>query len=173
MTNENAHPHFDQSRKLALVHNGVIENYQTLRDELIREGHTFESQTDTEVLAHLVGKFYDAAKGEPSKARLIDALRAALKQVIGTYGIALVHQDLPEFIVGARRGSPLVLGIGKGENFLASDVSAVVAYTREAVYLNDYDIACLDREGFEITSLLGGEERVRGEQGGIQREGRG
>ena len=156
MTNENAHPHFDQSRNLALVHNGVIENYQVLRDELTREGHTFVSQTDTEVLAHLVGKFYDAAKGEPSKGRLVEALRSALKQVIGTYGIALVHRDLPEFVVGARRGSPLVLGIGKGENFLASDVSAVVAHTRDAVYLNDYDIACLDRESFEITSLLGG-----------------
>jgi len=156
VTNDNAHPHFDQGRKLALVHNGVIENYQVLRDELLREGHTFQSQTDTEVLAHLVGKYYDAAKGEPSKARLIDALRAALKKVIGTYGIALVHRDLPEFVVGARRGSPLVLGIGKGENFLASDVSAIVAHTRDAVYLNDYDIACLDRESFEITSLLGG-----------------
>ncbi len=156
VTDENAHPHFDQSGKLALVHNGVIENYQTLRDELIREGHTFKSQTDTEVLAHLVGKHYDAAKGEPSKARLIDALRAALKQVIGTYGIAMIHSDLPDFIVGARRGSPLVLGIGKGENFLASDVSAIVAHTRDAVYLNDYDIACIDRENFEITSLLGG-----------------
>ena len=77
-TNENAHPHFDQTRKLALVHNGVIENYQTLRDELIREGHSFQSQTDTEVLAHLVGKFYDAGRGEPSKGRLIDALRSAL-----------------------------------------------------------------------------------------------
>ncbi|MGA3169801.1 MAG: glutamine--fructose-6-phosphate transaminase (isomerizing) [Chthoniobacteraceae bacterium] len=156
VTDENAHPHFDQSHKLALVHNGVIENYQSLRDELMRQGHTFQSQTDTEVLAHLVGSHYDAAKGEPTKGRLIDALRAALKQVIGTYGIALVHRDLPDFIVGARRGSPLVLGIGKGENFLASDVSAVVAHTRDAVYLNDYDIACLGREEFEITSLLGG-----------------
>jgi glucosamine--fructose-6-phosphate aminotransferase (isomerizing) len=156
VTDANAHPHFDQARKLALVHNGVIENYQALREELARDGHIFQSQTDTEVLAHLVGKFYDAARGEPSKGRLIEALRSALKLLIGTYGIALVHQDLPEFVVGARRGSPLVLGIGKGENFLASDVSAVVAHTRDAVYLNDYDIACLDSEGFEITSLLGG-----------------
>jgi len=156
VTNENAHPHADQSGKLALVHNGVIENYQTLRDELLREGHLFHSQTDTEVLAHLVGRAYDGAKGEPSKGRLIDALRTALKQVIGTYGIVMIHRDLPDFIVGARRGSPLVLGIGKGENFLASDVSAVVAHTRDAVYLNDYDIACVDRESFEITSLLGG-----------------
>jgi glucosamine--fructose-6-phosphate aminotransferase (isomerizing) len=156
VTDGNAHPHFDQSHKLAIVHNGVIENYQTLRDDLLREGHLFESQTDTEVLAHLIGKHYDMAGGPPSKSRLIDALRTALKQVIGTYGIALVHRDLPDIIVGARRGSPLVLGIGKGENFLASDVSAVVAHTRDAVYLNDYDIACLDRESFEISSLLGG-----------------
>jgi glucosamine--fructose-6-phosphate aminotransferase (isomerizing) len=88
VTNENAHPHFDQGHNLALVHNGVIENYQTLRDELIRDGHLFQSQTDTEVLAHLIGKYYDAARGEPSKGRLIDAVRSALKQVIGTYGIA-------------------------------------------------------------------------------------
>jgi glucosamine--fructose-6-phosphate aminotransferase (isomerizing) len=156
VTDANAHPHFDQSHKLALVHNGVIENYQILRDDLIRDGHTFTSQTDTEVLAHLIGKFYDKAGGDPSKARLLNALRSALKQVIGTYGIALVHRDLPDFVVGARRGSPLVLGIGKGENFLASDVSAIVAYTREAVYLSDYDIACLSRDEFEITSLIGG-----------------
>jgi len=156
VTDENAHPHFDQKGQLALVHNGVIENYQTLREELISEGHVFKSQTDTEVLAHLVGKYYDLAKGDPSKARLIEALRSALKSVIGTYGIAMVHRDLPDFVLGARRGSPLVLGIGKGENFLASDVSAIVAHTRDVVYLNDYDIACLDRDQFEIISMLGG-----------------
>jgi len=156
VTDENAHPHFDQSGKLMLVHNGVIENYQALREDLIREGHVFKSQTDTEVLAHLVGKFYDAAGGEPSKARLLTGLQRALKLVIGTYGIGIMHSDLPEWIFGARRGSPLVLGIGKGENFLASDVSAIVAHTRDAVYLNDYDIACLSRDQFEIISLLGG-----------------
>ncbi len=161
VTDANAHPHFDQSGRLALVHNGVIENYQTLRDELLREGHTFKSQTDTEVLAHLIGKHYDAAVAGVSdpghnKARLLSALQAALKQVIGTYGIVVLHSDLPDFLIGARRGSPLVLGIGKGENFLASDVSAVVAHTRDAVYLNDYDIVSLERDHFEITTLLGG-----------------
>src|SRR5678815_3928776 len=156
VSDANAHPHFDQSGKLALVHNGVIENYATLRDQLAREGHTFHSQTDTEVLAHLVGKAYDAAGGEPSKARLVEALRTALKQVVGTYGIVMMHSDLPDLILGARRGSPLVLGLGKGENFFASDVSAIVAYTRDAVYLKDYDIAALTRDQFEITSLLGG-----------------
>ena len=156
VTDANAHPHSDQSGKLFLCHNGVIENYTTLKDQLVREGHVFHSQTDTEVLAHLVGKLYDAAGGEPTKGRLLEALRAALKQVVGTYGIVLIHNDVPDVLIGARRGSPLVLGIGKGENFFASDVSAIVAYTRDAIYLKDYDIAALSREEFEITSLLGG-----------------
>src|SRR5687767_2874417 len=169
-TDQNAHPHFDATGKLALVHNGVIENYQALKDQLIRDGdRNFSSETDTEVLAHLIGKLYEASgtadrgsNGDSKatlsnqKGRLVDAVRVALRQVIGTYGIALVHRDIPDFIVGARRGSPLVLGVGKNENFLASDVSAIVAYTRDAIYLKDYDIAALTRDEFEITSLLGG-----------------
>ncbi len=156
VSDENAHPHADQGGTLFLCHNGVIENYNVLKDQLVKEGHTFKSQTDTEVLAHLIGKHYDAAGGEPTKGRLIEALRAALKQVVGTYGIIMMHRDLPDVLFGARRGSPLVLGVGKGENFFASDVSAIVAYTRDAIYLKDYDIAALTREEFEITSLLGG-----------------
>ncbi len=156
VSDENAHPHSDQSGKLFICHNGVIENYNVLKDALVKEGHTFQSQTDTEVLAHLIGKHYDAAGGEPTKGRLIEALRTALKQVVGTYGIIMMHRDIPDVLVGARRGSPLVLGVGKGENFFASDVSAIVAYTKDAIYLKDYDIATLSREEFEITSLLGG-----------------
>ncbi len=156
VTDANAHPHTDQSGKLVLCHNGVIENYATLRDQLTREGHTFHSQTDTEVLAHLIGKHFDTAGGEPTRARLVEAVRNALKQCVGTYGILVLHRDVPDAIVGARRGSPLVLGLGKGENFFASDVSAIVAHTREAIYLKDYDIAALGRDEFEITSLLGG-----------------
>jgi glucosamine--fructose-6-phosphate aminotransferase (isomerizing) len=156
VTDANAHPHTDQSGKLFLCHNGVIENYNVLKDALVKEGHTFNSETDTEVLAHLVGKAYDAAGGEPTKGRLIEALRVALKQCVGTYGIVLMHRDVPGVLVGARRGSPLVLGVGKGENFFASDVSAIVAYTRDAIYLKDYDIAALTSGEFEITSLLGG-----------------
>ena len=161
VTDENAHPHFDASGKLALVHNGVIENYQTLKDELIRSGDTnFRSETDTEVLAHLIGKLYDESCANTvdvpeKKTRLLAAVRAALRQVIGTYGIALVHADIPDFMIGARRGSPLVLGVGNGENFLASDVSAIVAYTRDAVYLNDFDVVAAGRDKFEITSLAG------------------
>jgi glucosamine--fructose-6-phosphate aminotransferase (isomerizing) len=178
-TDQNAHPHFDGSGRLALVHNGVIENYQALKDELIRDGdRNFASDTDTEVLAHLIGKLYDQAvagatepgssngekgtapAGEPDpslnkKGKLVEAVRTALRQVIGTYGIALVHGDIPDFIVGARRGSPLVLGVGKDENFLASDVSAIVAYTRDAVYLNDFDVVAVERDKFEISSVAG------------------
>src|SRR6476646_251850 len=160
-TDQNAHPHFDESGKLALVHNGVIENYAQIKDALLQEGeHHFTSETDTEVLAHLVGKLYDdsavgVADPRRHKALLVEALRTALQQVIGTYGIALVHADIPQFIVGARRGSPLVLGIGKNENFLASDVSAVVAHTRDAVYLNDFDIVSLEPDKFDISSLAG------------------
>jgi glucosamine--fructose-6-phosphate aminotransferase (isomerizing) len=156
VNDDNAHPHFDASGKIALVHNGVIENYQTLKDQLIENGDTnFRSDTDTEVLAHLVGSIYRQLDGKDSKARLINAVRGALKQIIGTYGIAVVHADVPDFIVGARRGSPLVLGIGRDENFLASDVSAIVAYTRDAVYLNDFELVALEPNKFEISSLDG------------------
>src|SRR5438445_5351495 len=139
-----------------------------LKEQLIQNGDTnVRSDTDTEVLAHLIGNIYQqldgknrqsnasAARTADSKARLVNATRAALQQVIGTYGIALVHADIPHFIVGARRGSPLVLGVGKEENFLASDVSAIVAYTRDAVYLNDFDVVALERDKFEISSVAG------------------
>ncbi len=156
VNDENAHPHFDASGKIALVHNGVIENYQALKEQLNRDGdNDFRSQTDTEVLAHLIGSIYQHLDGKDSKARLVNAVRTALKQVIGTYGIAVVHADIPNFIIGARRGSPLVLGVGKDENFLASDVSAIVAYTRDAVYLNDFDVVAVERDKFEISSLAG------------------
>jgi glucosamine--fructose-6-phosphate aminotransferase (isomerizing) len=156
VTDQNAHPHFDASGKLAIVHNGVIENYQAIKEKLLREGdHKFISETDTEVLAHFIGSLYEQLDGDDSKNRLVAAVRTALKQVIGTYGIALVHSDIPNFLVGARRGSPLVLGVGKKENFLASDVSAIVAYTRDAVYLNDFDVVAVERDKFEISSLAG------------------
>src|SRR5215467_5747890 len=161
VNDQNAHPHFDASGKLALVHNGVLENYQALKDGLVRNGDTsFRSETDTEVLAHLIGKIYDdscasTVDAPGKKARLFDAVRMALRQVIGTYGIAVVHADVPDFVIGARRGSPLVLGVGNGENFLASDVSAIVAYTRDAVYLNDFDVVAAGPDKFEISSLAG------------------
>jgi len=154
VTSENAHPHADKSGRLVLVHNGVIENYQTLRTALEEKGHIFQSQTDTEVLAHLIGAAFDR-RGEKTQSALVESVREALRQVIGTYGIAVIHADVPGVLVGARRGSPLVLGVGKGEHFLASDVSAVVAHTREAVYLNDYEIVALRADGFDISTLAG------------------
>jgi len=113
-TDENAHPHTDQSGKIALVHNGVIENYLVIREALQAEGHQFLSQTDTEVLSHLIGKHFDSLDSGGVRPRLVKAIRLALAQVKGTYGIAVVHADEPDFLVGARLGSPLVVGLGKG-----------------------------------------------------------
>lgn len=155
-TDANAHPHSDQSGKLILVHNGVIENYQPLKEQLTTKGHTFKSQTDTEVLAQLIGAHYDnLIKKSTTKGSdvFIEAVRYALKEVIGTYGIAILHTDFPDLIVGARRGSPLLIGIGRDENFLASDVSAVLAHTRRVVYLNDFEIVTLSQDDFQITTI--------------------
>lgn len=152
-TDENAHPHRDQSGNLALVHNGVIENYQSLKKALVASGHIFQSETDTEVLAHLVGQFYDDSEETDPKIRLVNALQAALAQVKGTFGIGVIHLDAPGVIVGARLGSPLVVGLGTDEQFLASDVAAIVAHTRDVIYLNDYDIVTLTRHGYEVNSL--------------------
>ena len=151
VTKENAHPHTDQSGRLALVHNGVIENYEKLRTELEGEGHIFHSETDTEVLAHLIGKFA-VQLGEPSADHLVEAVRMALREVHGTYGIAVMHRDVPDLLIGARRGSPLVLGVGKGENFLASDPLALVNHTRDVVYLKDFEIVLLRPDNFQIQS---------------------
>jgi glucosamine--fructose-6-phosphate aminotransferase (isomerizing) len=155
VTDSNAHPHLDQSGKLALIHNGVIENFQVLRDQLISQGHQFRSETDTEVLAHLIGSIFDGLAGPRNTENLLEAFQRALKQVVGTYGIALFHQDVPGVIMGARRGSPLILGIGKGQNFIVSDVSAIVAYTRDVVYLDDYNVVTIEKDHFDIVSLAG------------------
>lgn len=155
-TDENAHPHRDQSGKLVLVHNGVIENYQTLRDQLIAQGDTFESQTDTEVLVHLIGRYFDTLDEADGPARLRQALRSALAKVKGTYGIALMHADVPGVIIGARLGSPLVVGLGDGEHYLASDVSAIVAHTRDVVYLNDHDLVSVTADRYDVCSMASG-----------------
>lgn len=152
-TDINAHPHTDQSGKLALVHNGVIENYAKLRLRLEAKGHTFLSSTDTEVLAHLIGSHYDDSPLQ-GETRLVQAVRLALEEVSGTYGIAVVHADLPGIIVGARRGSPLILGIGQDENFLASDVQALALHTGRVVYLKDNDLVVVRPDSFEVSSLV-------------------
>jgi glucosamine--fructose-6-phosphate aminotransferase (isomerizing) len=154
-TDENSHPHFDQSGLIAVVHNGVVENYDKLKDRLIKAGHEFKSATDTEVLAHLIGEHYEKTKhlnGDGTHP-LTRAVIAALKEVVGTYGIGVICKDYPGVIVGARRGSPLIIGVGEGENFLASDVTAIVAHTRQVVYLNDFDVATLTPKDFSVVNL--------------------
>lgn len=154
-TNENAHPHLDQSGRIAVVHNGVIENYHRLKQRLESCGHKFQSATDTEVLAHLIGLHYQKTKQstEGDIHPLTQAVMAALREVIGTYGIAVVSADHPDVLIGARRGSPLIVGVGNGENFLASDANAIVAHTRQVIYLNDYDVVTLTRESYSHASL--------------------
>lgn len=155
-TDANAHPHMDKSGNLVIVHNGVIENYQVLREGLEKEGHEFQSQTDSEVLAHLIGKIYDESDEKDPQKRLVAAIRASLGQLAGTYGIAAMHTDSPGFMVGARLGSPLIVGLGNGENFLASDVSAIVSHTSNAIYLNDRDIVYLTNDEFKVERVDGG-----------------
>lgn len=154
-SDQNSHPHFDQSGKIAIVHNGVIENFERLKARLSESSHTFRSATDTEVLAHLIGEHYDklAALENDSAKRFTQAVMNALRETIGAYGIAAICADAPGLIVGARRGSPLIVGLGQEENFLASDVNAMVAHTRQVIYLNDYDVVTITRQGFDVTSL--------------------
>ncbi len=141
----NAHPHRDPSGRIALVHNGVIENYAALRENLARRGHTFQSQTDTEVLAHLIGVCY--------QGDLVAAVGEALRHVTGTYGIAVVCADHPGLLVAARRGSPLAIGLGPDESFVASDVAAIVAYTRQVLYLEDGDLASVTATAVDVRHL--------------------
>src|ERR1017187_7132329 len=150
----NSHPHLDQSGRIAVVHNGVIENYDALKQKLLATGHKFKSDTDTEVLAHLIGDYYEKRRGGKNGSNpLTQAVCEALREVIGPYGIAVICADQPDTIVGARRGSPLIIGIGKGENFLASDANAIVAHTKKVVYLNDYDVATITSERFDVLNL--------------------
>src|ERR1043165_8892871 len=143
----NAHPHTDCTGKLAVVHNGIIENYGALRTMLQTQGHKFVSDTDTEVLAHLI----EAAMGDGQK--LEDAVIDALNLVEGTYGIAVISADDPDKIVAARKGSPLLLGVGDGEYFVASDAAAILAHTRQVVYLDDGEMGVVSRKGYQVLDL--------------------
>ncbi len=145
VTVENAHPHVDAERRIAVVHNGIIENASALRDRLSTDGVTFESETDTEVLAHLFARFLR------EESQPIEAVQNALKLVRGTWGIAVLFSDMPDTIVVSRNGSPLVVGLGDGETFLASDPHALVPYTRRVVYLQDGDVGLIDSSGFTTT----------------------
>src|SRR5258706_10988158 len=152
----NAHPHTDCGGTLALVHNGIIENAGALRTALGKRGHVFRSETDTEVLAHLIEELLAGA------GSLVEAVAGALHQVEGTYGIAVVSTREPDTIVAARRGSPLLVAIGAGENFVASDASAVLPHTRSGVYLADGGIGVACPPVFRILALYPVEEEKAG-----------
>ena len=144
-TEINAHPHTDGSGKFAVVHNGIIENYAALKERLAQGGHKFVSATDTEVLPHLIQEFY--------QGDFMAAVVAALRQVEGTYGLVVMSQDHPGQLIVARKGSPIVIGVGENEVIVASDVSAIVSYTPKVIYLNDNDIALVAADRVEIRNL--------------------
>jgi glucosamine--fructose-6-phosphate aminotransferase (isomerizing) len=142
ITDENAHPHFDCKKNIFLVHNGIIENYRELKEKLIKEGHKFTSETDTEVLVHLIEKYF--------QGNLEEAVRKALKEIRGTYGIVAISKNDPQKIVAARLSSPLILGINKDEFLVASDPSAIITHTRQVINLDDHEIAVLKPDNFYI-----------------------
>ncbi|MEU9252846.1 glutamine--fructose-6-phosphate transaminase (isomerizing) [Streptomyces sp. NPDC048270] len=154
-TDANAHPHLDNSGRVAVVHNGIIENFALLRAELAERGHRLESETDTEVVAHLLAEEY-AAGGD-----LAAAMRRVCGRLEGAFTLVAVHADAPEVVVGARRNSPLVVGVGEGENFLASDVAAFIAHTRSAIELGQDQVVELRRDGVTVTNFDGSAATVR------------
>ena len=149
----NAHPHSSASGRLAMIHNGIIENYTQLKSELIKKGYHFTSDTDTEVLLNLIEDIQ-----QNNHCGLEEAVRIALKRVVGAYVIVLLDRDSPDTVIAARKGSPLVIGIGKGEHFLASDASPIIEYTKEVVYVNDYELAILKADELILKNL--GNEKI-------------
>jgi glucosamine--fructose-6-phosphate aminotransferase (isomerizing) len=156
-TEVNAHPHTDDGGRIALVHNGIIENYVALKQFLTEKGHTFTSQTDTEVLAMLIGDLYSEIKAAnhlpPGTPLLQRAVQAALHEVEGTYGIAVICKDEPDTLVVARKGSPLIIGVGQSEYVVASDASAIVEHTTQVIYLNDNEMAVLKPDSFRTMTI--------------------
>jgi len=147
-SDENAHPHVSSDGSFALVHNGIIENHSAIKEKLIEKGYSFESETDTEVLVHLI----EEVKREANLS-LPEAVRQALTQVVGAYGIAVVSREDPDLLLAARKGSPLILGVGDGEYFIGSDAAPLVEHTRQVVYLNDGEMATVRRSGYEVTTI--------------------
>ncbi|MFM2362577.1 MAG: hypothetical protein RLZZ316_1479 [Bacteroidota bacterium] len=152
-SDRNAHPHMSANGKIAMIHNGIIENYAQLKQELQKKGYQFKSDTDTEVLLNFIQDIQ-----ENNNCGLEEAVRIALRRVVGAYVIILIDQDNPDTIIAARKGSPLVIGVGKGEHFLASDASPIIEYTKEVVYVNDYELAILKADEMILKNL--GNEKI-------------
>ncbi len=153
-TEENAHPHRDCTGKIVVVHNGIIENYVTLKKKLIEEGHTFTTETDTEVIAHLVEKYYYKT-GNGHRPSLEEAVRKTVGELTGVFALGVLSSDSPDKIVAARNGPPAVIGLGKDEYFIASDVPAILYHTRDLFFLSDGDLATITPEGVKLTDFLG------------------
>jgi len=155
----NAHPHLDYTGKIAVVHNGIIENYSTLKTWLQNEGVEFKSETDTEVIANLIGYFYtrlgssENKKQSDAQNKFEQAVQQVLRRLTGTYGLAIVCSDFPDMLIGAKKGSPLILGIGEKEYILASDVAAIVQHTKQAIYLADNEMVTISPEGFNTKTI--------------------
>ena len=144
----NAHPHMDNSKQFSLIHNGIIENHYSIKEYLIGKGVSFSSDTDTEVLVQFIGYIYNT-----EKMSFFDTVRAALKEVVGAYGILIMSKDEPNQLIAARNGSPLVIGLGKGEHFIGSDVSAIMEHTRNILYLDDGEVAEISRDTYSIKHI--------------------
>jgi glucosamine--fructose-6-phosphate aminotransferase (isomerizing) len=153
VTDPNAHPHISSDGKIALIHNGVIENYASIKKFLLTKGYTFQSETDTEVLCNLIAYHYHKEPAPAEGSRFLESVRKTLRHVQGTYGIAVMCGDCPAEIVAARKGSPLILGVGDGEYMLASDVSAIISRTQNVVYLKDGEMLLITAHGFSISTL--------------------
>ncbi len=154
---KNAHPHKDHTGKIAIVHNGIIENFATLKKWLISKGAEFHSDTDSEVIANLISHFYhqeDKFDAGMSKAKRLEvATRLALAELVGTYGLTIICNEVPDMILAARKGSPLVLGVGDGEYIVSSDASAIINHTSQAIYLGDNEMAIVTRDGYRTTTI--------------------
>ncbi|MGB7344698.1 MAG: glutamine--fructose-6-phosphate transaminase (isomerizing) [Pirellulaceae bacterium] len=161
-THENAHPHTGGDGEVVLVHNGVIENFQLLKDELIKKGYVFKSDTDSEVIAHLIAEGLKKTPEDKEQAnmRYVTAVQWAVAQLRGTYGLAIAFRDKPSMIIAARFGSPLVIGVGRGEYFLASDATPLIGSTERIVYMADHQLAVLTPEGFSVLHRDQGKVRV-------------
>jgi len=147
-SDRNSHPHTSNNGRLSIIHNGIIENYASIKEEMIKRGHVFNSDTDTEVLIHLIEDIQ-----QKTKQTLDESVRIALKEVVGAYAIVVISQDHPEEIIAARKGSPMVIGVGEGEYFIASDASPIIEYTKNVIFLNDSEMAIVKRDSLVIKTI--------------------